>query len=166
MAQGKKDDTTKSSKGADNQSNDPTGPFFDAFRAFGANLNLPLPTVEDVMQHNRRNIATMEKIAKNTTSSATAIMAQQRKALENALADVTHMVQDARDGGLNKENARDIVSDQVEFTRRSFETTIKNATEMGEILSQTGKDNMMVLKDRMQDQIEEIKTVMDRKKGE
>ncbi|MEL6503811.1 MAG: TIGR01841 family phasin [Pseudomonadota bacterium] len=145
---------------------DTTGPFFEAFRSFGKNLSLPMPTVEDVMQHNRRNIAAMEKMAKNTTESATAIMNQQRKALENALADVTHMVQDARDGGLNKENARDIISDQVEFTRRSFETTIKNATEMGEILSQTGKDNMMVLKDRMQEQIEEIKTVMDRKKGD
>nr|WHW29411.1 putative phasin family protein [uncultured bacterium] len=144
---------------------DISGPFFQAFRDFGKNLKLPVPTIEDVVNHNKKNIQAMEKAAGNTTKSAQAIMAQQRKALEEALADITHMVQDARDGGLNKENARDIVTDQMEFAKRSFETTIKNASEIGDIVRETSKDNLMVLKDRVQESLAEIKTVMDRSQG-
>ena len=137
-----------------------TGPFFDAFRNFGRSLKLPNVTIEDVVAHHKKNIHALEETAKNTTEGAQAIMGQQRKALENALADITHMVQDARDGGMNKENARNIVADQVEFAKRSFETTIANATSMGEVARDVGKDNMTVLKDRVQESINEIKSTM------
>ena len=146
---------------SDNSDNG-TGPFFDAFRNFGRNLKLPSVTIEDVVSHHKKNIQALEAAAKNTSEGAQAIMAQQRKTLENTLADITHMVQDARDGGMNRENARDIVADQVEFAKRSFETTIENATSMGEVVKDVSKENMLVLKNRVNESIEEIKSSMDR----
>ena len=142
------------------QSDRDSGPFFDAFRNFGRNLELPKVTIEDVVAHHKKNIQALEKAAKNTTQGAQTIMAQQREALENALTDITHMVQDARDGGMNKENARDIIADQVEFAKRSFETTIQNATSMGEVVRDVSNENMNVLKERVQESIEEIKSTM------
>ena len=147
------------------KSDNGTGPFFDAFRSFGRNLKLPNVAIEDVVNHHKKNIQAFEKAAQNTTQGVQAVMSQQRKALENTLADITHMVQDARDGGFNKENARDVVADQMEFTKRSFETTIRNATSMGEIISDVSKSNIAVLKDRVQDGLEEIKSTMDRDDG-
>ena len=137
-----------------------TGPFFDAFRNFGRSLKLPNVAIEDVVTHHKKNIRALEEAAKNTTEGAQAIMGAQRKALENTLADITHMVQDARDGGMNKENARDIIADQVEFAKRSFETTIANATSLGEVVRDVSEQNMSVLKDRVQESIEEIKSTM------
>ena len=113
-----------------------------------------------LIAHHKKNIQALEKTAKNTTQGAQTIMAQQREALENALTDITHMVQDARDGGMNKENARDIIADQVEFAKRSFETTIQNATSMGEVVRDVSNENMNVLKERVQESIEEIKSTM------
>ena len=138
------------------------GPFFQAFRDFGKTLKLPTVTVEDIVAHHKKNIKALEQAAGNTTASTQAIMAQQRKALEEALADITHMVQDARDGGFNKENARDIIADQMEFTKRSFETTIRNATEIGEIAQKTGKDNLAILRTRVQESLAEMRDMIDR----
>ena len=75
---------------SDNSDNG-TGPFFDAFRNFGRNLKLPSVTIEDVVSHHKKNIQALEAAAKNTSEGAQAIMAQQRKTLENTLADITHM---------------------------------------------------------------------------
>ena len=61
---------------------------------------------------------------------------------------------------MNKENARDIIADQVEFAKRSFETTIANATSLGEVVRDVSEQNMSVLKDRVQESIEEIKSTM------
>lgn len=142
---------------------DLTGPFFDAFRSFGQNLKLPTITIEDVVSHHKANIRALEEAAQNTSKSAQEIMSAQRKALENTLADITHMVQDARDGGLNKENAREVINDQIELSKRTFETTIQQASEIGNIVQETSKDNLEILKNRMQGSIEELKSVMDRR---
>ena len=149
----------------DNSEND-TGPFFDAFRNFGKSLKLPNVAIEDVVSFHKKNIRALEETTKNASEGAQAIMGQQRKALEEALADITHMVQDARDGGFNKENARDIVADQAEFAKRSFETTIKNATEMGNVVTDVSKNNIAVLKNRVQESIEDIKSSFDQEDDE
>ncbi|MFD0917122.1 phasin family protein [Pseudahrensia aquimaris] len=140
--------------------------FTNAFKSFGRNLKLPSVTIEDVVNHHRKNIRALEAAAQNTTKGAQAIMNEQRKQLENALADITHMVQDARDGGLNKENARDVVADQAEFAKKAFESTIQNATSMGEVLRNVSTENMNVLKTRVQESIEEIKSAMDSGKSD
>jgi phasin family protein len=143
------------------KSDDGAGPFFDAFRNFGRNLKLPKIEIEDIVSHHKKNIRTLEEAARNTTEGAQAIMSQQRKALEETLADITHMVQDARDGGLNKENAREVISDQMEFTKRSFEATIKNATSTAGIVGDVSRENLNVFKERLRNGIEEIKSTMD-----
>ncbi|MEN0040517.1 MAG: TIGR01841 family phasin [Pseudomonadota bacterium] len=150
---------------ADDKSN-PAGPFFDAFRNFGKNLRLPTVTVEDMMAHHRANIAAMEKAARNTTEGTQAVMAEQRKALEATLADITEMVEKARSGGMNRETARDLLADQVAFTQRSFERTLQTAGAMGTVMRDTTSDNMAVLRERVQQGIEELKSTIDDKDDE
>ncbi|EFL87663.1 TIGR01841 family phasin [Ahrensia sp. R2A130] len=150
---------------ADDKSN-PAGPFFDAFRNFGTNLRLPTVTVDDMMAHHRANIAAMEKAARNTTEGTKAVMAEQRKALEATLADITKMVETAREGGMNRETARELLAEQVAFTQRSFERTLETAGAVGSAMRDTTSDNMAVLRERVQQGIEEMKTTMDRNDGD
>ena len=150
---------------ADDKSN-PAGPFFDAFRDFGKNLRLPMVTVEDMMAHHRANIAAMEKAARNTTEGTQAVMAEQRKALEATLADITTMVEKAREGGMNRETARELLADQGAVTQRSFERTLETAGAVGSTMRDTTSDNMAVLRERVQQGIDELKTTMDRSGGD
>ncbi len=140
----------------DNESN--SGPFFEAFSNFGRNLNLPNVTIDSVVEHHRKNIQAMQQAAKNTTDGAQAIMAVQRKALEETLADITQMVENAQKGGMTREGARDAVAAQMEFSKRAFDATIRNAGEVSSILQEQSGKNFEILKNRVQESIEEMKT--------
>ena len=139
-----------------------TGPFFEAFSNFGRNLRLPQVTVSDIMDHHSKNIAAMQEAAANATQAGQDVMGAQRAALEDALADIRGMVDTAREGGMNRDTARDLVAEQMEFTKRSFEATIATTTKTVESVRDVNAKNMELLKGRVKDSIEDVRSKMDR----
>ncbi|EFL87691.1 hypothetical protein [Ahrensia sp. R2A130] len=67
---------------------------------------------------------------------------------------------------MNRETARELLAEQVAFTQRSFERTLETAGAVGSTMRDTTSDNMAVLRERVQQGIEEMKTTMDRNDGD
>lgn len=131
----------------------PTNMFMDMFKSFGGDLNLPGPQVNDVLDYHRRNIQALQDAAHSASAGGQALMSKQREALEEALADITEMVQNASQSGADPSQ---IMTSQTEFAKKSFETTVKNATEMTGIVRDSGTEAFEVLKTRVEESISEI----------
>ncbi len=135
--------------------------FLKMFQQFGESLKLPTTQINDVVDYHKKNIEAMQQIARNTSSGTQTLMAKQREDLEETLGEISKLVQDAASSPGNPGQA---ISDQVEFAKRSFEATIKNATEMSDIMRDTGTESFNILRKRVEDSIEEIRDKMDDKK--
>lgn len=134
--------------------------FLNMFQQFGESLKLPNAQITDVVELHKKNIEAMQQIARNTSSGTQTLMAKQRENLEETLADISKLVQDAT----SSKDPSQAISDQVEFAKRSFEATIKNATEMGDIMRETSTESFNILRQRVEESIEDIRDKMDDKK--
>lgn len=134
--------------------------FLNMFQQFGESLKLPNAQITDVVELHKKNIEAMQQIARNTSSGTQTLMAKQRENLEETLAEISKLVQDAA----SSKDPSQAISDQVEFAKRSFEATIKNATEMGDIMRETSTESFNILRQRVEESIEDIRDKMDDKK--
>lgn len=135
--------------------------FMDMFSQFGNNLNLPKIDVESILSHHRRNLEALQKAASANATGANEIMAKQRAVLQEGLQEITEMAQNFRAGG----GPQDMIAKQADFARKSFETAVKNAGEVGEILRKSGEESVTILRDRIKTAMEEIREVYDKKQG-
>ncbi len=129
---------------------------FDMFQKFGENLKLPTPEVESVVNYHKKNIQAMQDAMPVASSGAQGMMAKQREQLEEGLAEITELVQ----GMSGKGSPTELMSDQLEFAKKSFEKTIKNTTELGEIARDSSTESFNILQKRVQDSIQEIRSGM------
>ncbi len=60
----------------------------------------------------------------------------------------------------SKGSPTELMSDQLEFAKKSFEKTIKNTTELGEIARDSSTESFNILQKRVQDSIQEIRSGM------
>ena len=135
--------------------------FIDLFAQFGRDLKMPSIDIERVIEHHRKNLETLEKTAKAATAGASSVMAKQREILEQTLREVTDMAQDFRAGA---GNPQDMMSKQADFARRSFETAVRNASEMAEVVRQSSTETIEILRARIKEAMEEVREGMDGKK--
>ncbi|MDA8870411.1 TIGR01841 family phasin [Rhizobiaceae bacterium] len=135
-----------------------SGPIFAAFQRLGERMALPQVTISNVMGHHRRNIQAMQEAARNTSQGAQAVLAKQREALERTLGDVAETVRETK----LTDPPMEQIAAQAEFARRAFDATVKTTTEMGSIVRDTSQANMAVLRDRVQESIEEVKGAIGR----
>lgn len=135
--------------------------FMDMFSQFGKNLNVPKVDVESILSHHRRNLEALQKAASAQATGANAIMAKQREALQAGLQEITEMAQSFGSGG----GAQDMMSKQAEFARKSFETAVKNAGEVGEVIRKSGSESVEILRDRIKTAMDEIREVYEKKQG-
>lgn len=134
--------------------------FIDMFKTFGQDLKMPSVDVDRIIEHHRRNLETLEKTAKAATAGASQIMSKQRDILQETLKEVTDMAQSFRTPG----NPQEMMARQADFARRSFETAIKNAADMAEVVRQSSTETIEILRERIKEAMEEMREGMDRKK--
>jgi phasin family protein len=132
----------------------------DTFTKFGQDLKLPSMDVQSIIEHHRRNLEALEKSARTASAGAQAIMARQREMLEETLREITDMAQSYRSPG----NPQELMSKQTEFARRSFETAVKNSTEMAELVRRSSTETIDVLKERIKAGMEEIREGYEKRK--
>ena len=131
----------------------PMNSFMNMFKDFGANLDLPTPQVEDILDHHRKNIQALQDAAHAASAGGQAMMTKQREALEEALTDIASMVQDAPNAA---KDPSQMMTDQAEIARKSFELTVKNASDMAEIARESGTETFNILKDRVEQSMSEL----------
>jgi phasin family protein len=134
--------------------------FMDLFTRFGQDLKMPNVDIEKIMAHHRKNIEALEKSARASAAGASSLMAKQREILQDTLREISDMAQSYRIPG----NPQDIMAKQADFARKSFETAVKNAGEVAEIVKKSGSESVEILRQRIREVMEEVReTYEDRK---
>lgn len=134
--------------------------FLDMFAKLGQDLKLPDIDIERVLEHHRKNLEALQKSASATATGASSLMARQREMLQENLREITDMAQSYRAPG----NPQDMMAKQADFARKSFETAVKNAGEVAEIVKKSGSESIEILRKRIQDAMEEIRESYDNRK--
>ncbi|RWA75693.1 phasin family protein [Mesorhizobium sp. M1C.F.Ca.ET.193.01.1.1] len=133
--------------------------FLDMFGRFGRDLKLPNVDVQAILDHHRKNIEALEKSARAGAAGATSVLSRQREMMQDALSEITRMAQNYQVPG----NPQELMTKQLEFARKSFETTLKNAGEVAELVKKSGTESIEILRDRIKDAMAEIRAGYDRK---
>jgi phasin family protein len=127
--------------------------FMDMFSNFGRDLKLPSMDVEAILSHHRKNLEALQKSASATATGAQNLMAKQRQILQETMSEITDMAQSYRAPG----NPQEMMAKQADFARRSFETAVKNASEVAEIVKKSGTESVEILRERIRETMEEIR---------
>ncbi|WP_050929765.1 phasin family protein [Aestuariivita boseongensis] len=127
-------------------------PFLDMFTDFGKSMNLPAPDINGMMEYHRKNLQALQAATQVSSSTAQALLDQQRTALEQTLAEIAETIQDATAGA----DPADMAQTPMELARKAFEATLQNSREMAEIVQKGNADAFQVLKDRVMESVEEL----------
>ena len=100
----------------------------------------------------------LQKAAQASAAGANEIMAKQREALQEGLKEITENVQ-----GFRASAPQELLTKQAELARKSFETAVKQASEVGDILRKSGMESTEILRDRIKTAMDEIKDVYQKK---
>lgn len=131
---------------------DNSNPFLDMFQNFGEQMKIPGADLNQMMDIHRKNLQALQEATQIGTSSAQAVMKKQRAMLEQSLADIAATVQDVA----KATDPSAAMSTPLELAKKSFDMTVANATEIGEIVKQGNMDAFNVLKDRVMESMEEV----------
>lgn len=133
--------------------------FMDMFSQFGKDLKVPTVDMESILAHHRKNLEALQKAASASAAGAQSVMAKQREALQEGLQEITEMAQGFRSPG----GPSEFVSKQADFARKSFETAVKNTSEVADILRKSGTESVEILRTRIQEAMEEIRETYEKK---
>lgn len=133
---------------------EPASSFVDMFSKLGQDLKMPSLDVQAMLDHHRKNLEALERSARATAAGASSVIEAQRAQLQHTLQEIGEMAENLRSGG---GSPTEIVSKQMDFARRSFETAVKNASDIGEILRKSGTETVEILRQRIREAVEEIR---------
>ncbi len=138
----------------------PDNMFADMFANFGKALKLPQMDSDAVLEQHRKNLKALEESMRAASGGASAMLEQQRKMMEQALKEISDMASSMKEGG----NPSDMIMRQGEFARRSFETTVRNFSELGQIAAKTGQDTASVIGERVRESVAEVRDLAEKAK--
>lgn len=132
--------------------------FLDMFSRFGRDLKVP--NVEAILAHHRKNLEALEKSARAGAAGATSLLSRQREMLQDTLREISDMAQNYKAPG----NPQELMTKQAEFAKKSFEAALKNASEVAELVKRSGTESVEILRERIKEAMEEIRSGYDKKK--
>ena len=106
------------------------------FMNFGKDMKLPTPDLEALVARHKKNLEMLDSTAKQAGSDAATILARQREMVQEALSEISAMADNLKTGG----DPQALMAAQAEFARRSFETAIKNTSEIAGMAQKSGTD--------------------------
>ena len=133
--------------------------FTDMFKKLGEQLRIPQFDMTRLMEHHQKNLEAMSKSWQAMASGASEIATKQRAIFEEAVKDVTAMVQDYKPGG----SAQEIMAKQTEFAKRAMEAAITNTRDIAELMQKSTGEAFRIVQDRMKESYEEIKASVEKK---
>lgn len=133
--------------------------FMDMFSQFGKDLKMPSVDIEAILSHHRKNLEALQKAASASAAGAQSVMAKQREVLQEGLQEITEMAQGFRTPG----GPQEMMTKQADIARKSFETAVKNASEVADIVKKSGTESVDILRKRIQDAMEEIRQTYEKK---
>ena len=134
--------------------------FTDMFAKLGEQLKIPSFDMSRIMEHHQKNLEAMTKSWQAVASGATEIASKQRAIFEQAVQDVTAMVQEYKPGG----SAQEIVAKQTEFAKKAMEAAIANTRDIAELVQKSSTEAFAIVQDRMKESYEEIRASVEKKR--
>ena len=126
--------------------------FVDMFASLGRDLKMPQVDVDHILDHHRKNLEAREKASRSAASGATDVFARQREILEQTLGEVRDIASKMVVPGSPKE----LFERQAELARKTFETAVKNASDIGEVINRSSTEAIEILRTRIKDAMEEM----------
>ena len=133
--------------------------FMDLFTKFGRDLKMPKVDVDAILDHHRKNFEALEKSARASAAGASSVLSRQREMLEESLHEIADMAQNYKPSG----NPREFVDKQADFARKSFETAVKNASEVADMVKKSGSESVDILRARIKEALAEIREGYEKK---
>jgi phasin family protein len=126
-------------------------PFFDMFRKFGADLQVPQFDLDKMIEAHRRNVEALTASASAMTEGAQAMAQKQREVVEAGLREATALAQEIKTHG-DQNLAR-----QTEFAKKVFDIAVRGAQDTAQLTRLSTGDAVKILQDRMRESMEEIR---------
>ena len=133
--------------------------FTDMFTKLGEQLKIPSIDMTRIMEHHQKNLEAMTRSWQAVASGASEIASKQRAIVQQAVQDVTAMVQEYRPGG----SAQEIMAKQGEFAKKAMEAAIANTRDIAELVQKSSTEAFKIVQDRMKESYEEIRAGMEKK---
>jgi phasin family protein len=125
----------------------------DMFMSLGRDLRLPSIDVEHILDHHRKNLEALEQSARASAAGPSSVLAKQREAIEAAFREFSDFAQTYRVPGDPKE----VLAKHADFARKSFETAVKNTSDVAEIVRKSGSASAEILRRRMHEAMDEVR---------
>ena len=133
--------------------------FTDMFKNMGEQLKIAPFDMTKIMEHQQKNLEAMTKSWQAMAGAANEIAQKQREVFEQAMKDVTAMVQEYKPGG----SPQDIMAKQAEFAKKAMEAAIANTRDIAELVQKSSTEAFKIVQDRMKESYEEIKASVEKK---
>jgi len=134
--------------------------FTDMFTKLGEQLKIPSIDMTKIMEHHQKNLEAMSKSWQAVASGASEIASKQREIVQQAVQDVTAMVQEYKPGG----SAQEIMAKQTEFAKKAMEAAIANTRDITELVQKSSAEAFKIVQDRMKESYEEIRANVEKKR--
>lgn len=133
--------------------------FMDMFKNLGDQLKVPSLDMSKIMEHHQKNLEAMTKSWQAVAGGATEVAKKQRDIFDEAVKDVTAMVQQYKPAG----NPQEIMAKQAEFAKKAMEAAIANTRDMAELVQKSSTEAVTIIHGRMKESYEEIKSRIEKK---
>jgi phasin family protein len=130
------------------------------FKNLGEQLKVPSLDMSKIMEHHQKNLEAMTKSWQAMASGATEVAKKQREIFDEAVKDVTAMVQQYKPVG----NPQEIMAKQGEFAKKAMEAAITNTRDIAELVQKSSTEAFKIVQDRMKESYEEIRTGIEKRK--
>jgi len=134
--------------------------FTEMFTKLGEQLKIPSIDMTKIMEHHQKNLEAMTKSWQAMASGASEIASKQREIVQQAVQDVTAMVQEYKPGG----SAQEIMAKQTEFAKKAMEAAIANTRDITELVQKSSAEAFKIVQDRMKESYEEIRANVEKKR--
>jgi phasin family protein len=134
-----------------------TTSYIEMLRKFGADLGLPKPNVDQLVEAQKKNIEALGQGAQVIAQGAQSVAQKQRELMEAGLREAMAFARENQ-GQINANLAQ-----QTEFARKIFEISLKGAQETAATARQSGTDAVKIVQDRVKESLEGIRAGFGRK---
>jgi phasin family protein len=137
-----------------------TTSYIEMLKKFGGDIGLPKLDVDKLIEAHKKNIDALNQSAKVAAQGAQSVAQKQREVLEAGLREAAALAREYKPLGKVHEN----ITAQTEFASKVLEITLKGAVDGATTARQSTADAVKVIRDRVKDSVEEIRTSIGRNK--
>jgi phasin family protein len=130
-----------------------TTSYIEMVRKFGADLGLPKPNIDQLVETQKKNIEALGQSAQVVAQGAQSVAQKQREVLEAGLREAATLAQEYKPIGKNHEH----IELQTEFARKVFEIAVQGAQESASTARQSTTEAVKIIRDRVKESFDDIR---------